>query len=404
MSGGKPKLCLVTTSPLVVQFFLVPLVSRLSESFDVTLVANRDCSDLLPSAAPPVRMHVLPIRRKISPRHDFAALFGMWSFLRREAFSAVVTVAPKAGLIGMVGAAAARIPFRCHVFQGEVWATRKGLTRRLLRLADRTTARLASEVLVVSQSERRFLVAQRVVDPERSRVLGHGSVSGIDTGRFAYDPALGARVRAEAGIPPEAVVVLFIGRIKREKGLLDLADAWARVASRHAQAHLAIVGPDEDHIVPRILARAGPDAVRRVHVRGLTSAPEAWHSAADIVVLPSYREGLGTSLLEAAAAGRPVIASRIYGITDAMVEDETGLLHEPRNPGALAACLERLILDPDLRVRLGRSGRAFVTRNFDQHLVLGRLVEYLERAVNMRRADALARAQTPGPPGRTEHN
>src|SRR5262249_11796978 len=137
---------------------------------------------------------------------------------------------------------------------------------------------------------------------------------------------------------------------------LDLARAFAAVADRHASAYLLIAGPDEDGLsrsVEDLLAgRLG-----RVRCTGYTDRPEDFMAAADVFCLPSYREGFGQVAVEASATELPVIASRIYGVTDAVVDRETGLLHAPGDVDALTGMMQDLLVAPELRRRLGRAGR-----------------------------------------------
>src|SRR5262249_44588661 len=112
---ARASLCVVTTSPFIVQVFLVPLLTEFSAHFDVTLVAAEECSQFLPS----VRMHVIPLKRQIAPIQDVSALAQLVAFLARNRFDAILTIAPKAGLLGIIAAKVMRVPFRCHVFQGE---------------------------------------------------------------------------------------------------------------------------------------------------------------------------------------------------------------------------------------------------------------------------------------------
>src|SRR5206468_2884524 len=237
---------------------------------------------------------------------------------------------------------------RIHTFQGETWAARSGVLRLLLKSADRLVARLATHRLVVSRSEQEFLVAQGVLRPGRSLVLASGSISGVDVARFRADPAARGRIRKEFDLGDTDTVFLFLGRIARDKGIFDLAEAFASVAAEFPQARLLIVGPDEDGIRPLIPARAGV-AADKLRFGDITDAPEEAIAAADVICLPSYREAFGMVILEAAAAGIPAVASRIYGITDAIVDEETGLLHEPLNPRDLASRMKRLAGNPGLR-------------------------------------------------------
>jgi glycosyltransferase involved in cell wall biosynthesis len=168
---------------------------------------------------------------------------------------------------------------------------------------------------------------------------------------------------------------LYLGRLSRDKGVLDLALAFARLAQHHAKACLALVGPDEDGLRRRIegIVAACSD---RLHVIDYTDRPEDYMAAADVFCLPSYREGFGQVALEAAAAGLPVIASRIYGIVDALADGETGLLHPPADVEALRAQMQTLLLQPDQRRRLGGAGRSRALKDFSAERVTQALLEY----------------------------
>jgi glycosyltransferase involved in cell wall biosynthesis len=152
-----------------------------------------------------------------------------------------------------------------------------------------------------------------------------------------------------------------------EKGIPELAQAFARIAAGLPSLHLVLAGPDEggsgDGMRRQIAPVLAPFA-DRVHMPGLVNDPEAFMAAADLLVLPSHREGFGLSVLEAAACGIPSIGTAIYGLTDAIVADETGLLVPVRDEAALAEAIRALALDGPLRERLGAAGRARVLERF----------------------------------------
>jgi len=368
------RVCFVTTSPLIVNFFLVPHLLHLSQRYEVTLAVNvEEGAPLLP--LPGVEVVSLPIRRRSSPLADFQALARLISLFSSRRFHLVHSFSPKAGLLTMVAGRICGVPRRIHTFTGQVWATMRGPRRFLVKAADRCTAKCATHILTDSRSQCEFLVAQRVVARERCRVLGEGSVTGVDTHRFQGNPDTRAAVRAELNIPKEAVVVLFLGRLKRDKGVLELSRAFASLASKQDLAHLLLVGPDEDALMPRITEQCSQHR-DHVHALGYTFAPERYVAASDILALPSHREGFGSVIIEAAAAGVPAVASRIYGITDAVADGETGLLHKPGDWKDLAKQLNRLLADSDLRKQLGSRAQERALREFRQEHLVQLLAEF----------------------------
>lgn len=364
--------CLTLTSPFVLNAFLQGHLSRLRQSFTVAVCVNRSESDIAVAAPEGVEVQDVGIRRKISPCHDAAALLRLWSFYRRRRFDAVVTVTPKAGLLGMLAARLAGTPVRLHWFTGQVWTTRKGLMRAMLKGMDRLTAACATDVLADSPSQKDFLVREGVVDGGKIFVLGHGSISGVDTARFRPDPEARQRIRSELQIPSGAPCLLYVGRMSKEKGVSDLLTAFSRLREQCPDLRLILVGPDEEGLLSRI-------PIPGLHIVGYTKNAEAYMAAADIMCLPSYREGFGSVLIEGAACGLPAVASRIYGVTDAVVENVTGLLHAPGDVVALTDSLRCLVSSDDLRLKLCKNAHDRAVASFEAGHLENLFIRFLER-------------------------
>jgi glycosyltransferase involved in cell wall biosynthesis len=381
MQTERPKrarICIVAAAPLTLKAFMLGHLEALAKIADVTVVANftaENASFRWPEGVTPV---AIPIARPIAPWADLVALLALLRLFRGRRFDLVHSITPKAGLLAMIAAALAGVPLRLHSFTGQVWVTRAGPMRTLLKGADRLIARLATHVLADSASQREFLITQGIVPAPKSAVLAHGSICGVDTARFRPDAAARERVRRRHGIPPGAVVFLYLGRINRDKGLLDLAQAFAELGARHPDAHLLLVGPDEGKLRDA-LASAAAGCAARLHNAGLTDRPQEYFAAADVFCLPSYREGFGSTIIEAAAAGLPAIGSRIYGITDAIVEGETGLLFGAGEVQQLAQSMRTLAGDASLRSRMGQKARERALRDFSAAVVTAALLEYYEK-------------------------
>jgi len=376
---ARKKICLVVASEMTVKVFLQDQLSALSAKFAVSLLLNTTRPrEVLREA---LRVKVVPVRieRQIAPWRDLLALVELWRIFRRHRFELIHSVTPKAGLLAMGAARLAGIPVRVHTFTGQVWVGRRGMMRLLLKTMDRIIAACATHVLVDSFSQRRFLVAEKVVPEGKSAVLAHGSISGVDRGRFRPDESARRDIRREYGIGEAERLLLYLGRLTRDKGLLDLARAFSEVAARDSGVHLLLVGPDEEGISDEIggLCMAGRE---RLHFQGFTSTPERYMAAADIFCLPSYREGFGSVIVEAAACGVPAVASRIYGITDAVADGETGLLHEKGDVPGLRDSLLRLLDDPELRRVMGAKAAKRAAEKFDQAVVTAALLDFYRRA------------------------
>jgi glycosyltransferase involved in cell wall biosynthesis len=326
-----------------------------------------------------VEVSAVEMSRRITPLRDLLAVGRLLRRLRRIRPAIVHATTPKGGLLGMIAAAVYGAPVRLYHIRGLNLLGATGWKRRLLWASDWLACRLAHQVLCVSHSVRQEAVKAGVCGPDKIKVLQRGSGNGVDAmGRFHPDAQDGSdrgRTRARFGIPEGAVVIGFVGRIVRDKGIVELVEAWKQLRQAYPQLHLLLVGPFE----PEDPVPAATEAVLRedprVHLAGLDWDTPPLYAAMDLVALPSYREGLPNVPLEAAAMRLPVVATRIPGCVDAVADGTTGVLVPPRDAISLAAALHAYIEDLDLRSRHGRAGRERVLREFRQEVIWEALYE-----------------------------
>jgi glycosyltransferase involved in cell wall biosynthesis len=206
------------------------------------------------------------------------------------------------------------------------------------------------------------------------RVLGAGSLGGVDLARFDIDrlrPGIAA-LRAKLGFDAAAKVIVFIGRVTRDKGIGELVAAFLQLKN----AALVLVGPlepERDPLPPETLAEIGRHpGIRAV---GYDPCPERYLALADVLCLPSYREGFGNVVIEAAALGVPCVGSRIVGLSDAVVDGETGVLVPAKNADALARALASVLQDDGRRRALGEAARRRAREAFDAEKLNAALLE-----------------------------
>lgn len=347
------KLCFVATIPAAVHSFLKDNIRASAEKWSVTIISCPDGTGLLSDLN--VNLISLAIERKPSPWRDLLALVRMVILFRRERFDLIHSIMPKTGLLAMLAGWLACVPSRAHTFTGQVWATKRGWKRAVLKQIDRLIVFFATHILVDSPSQRDFLVSEGVLPQGKGVVIGQGSICGVDAYRFHPDVQVKERVRAELNIGHEQIVILFLGRLNRDKGILNLATAFADIA-RSRDVVLVLVGAEEDVPFSLVQEICGMhrNRLRRV---SFTPTPERYMAAADIFCLPSYREGFGQVIIEAAASGVPTVASRIYGVTDVVEDNKTGCLFPPGDVVGLTQALLKLIEDPNLRRQIGGAAR-----------------------------------------------
>ena len=375
----RPKLCIIVSVPIVARFFLVNHIAALNKKYDVSLITNMSIhSNLLTDVLNNVEFHHVSIQRKISVYRDFIALFDLIKIFKQQKYDIVYSISPKAGILSMFSSWVLGIPTRVHTFTGQVWLTSKGFERALLKFIDKLIFYFSTYSLVDSHSQYDFLISNRVISNSKSKVLLNGSISGVDAKRFHPDRNIRDHIRSKLLLNNSEVVFLFVGRMNKEKGVIDLINAFSNILTAIESATLLLVGPDEDNIKKYISTL--PNRYREfIKTIDYTTSPEEYMMASDILCLPSHREGFGSVIIEAAACGIPAIGSRIYGITDAIYHDVTGLLIN--NEKELQDVMLKLALDKNLRLLLGNNARKRALSDFSQEKVVDAFVNFIDSCV-----------------------
>lgn len=379
--GTKKKICILVSSEMTIKVFLLDQIAALSNKYNVSVVLNTKDRYFFDTFG--IRADVFPvhIERKIFLWQDIKAIFYLFRLFKKKKFDVIHSVTPKAGLLAMLAGFFARVPVRIHTFTGQVWVTRSGIKKLVLKWMDKALATFATNILIDSHSQRDFLIKQGVVSKDKSCVLAKGSISGVDTQRFHPNPIVRTEIRSKFGISENDVIFLFLGRLNRDKGILDLAKAFSNLCNAYNNIYLLIVGPDEENLQHIIVNLCKPYS-DKVHFIAFTNEPEKYMASADIFCLPSYREGFGSVIIEAASTGIPAIASRIYGITDAVEEDVTGLLYQAGNVEQLINRMKKFIDDSTLRKKMGENARMRAHRDFSKEKVTSATLEYYRAIIS----------------------
>ena len=371
----RPRICFVVAVPGTALSFLRDHIQQLSHHYDVYLaVGHCDPAAIAPLAIKGYKM--CGINRNISPLADIRAIYQLSRYFSKMHFDAVHSVTPKAGMITAIAAKIARIPHRIHIFTGQVWAGRKGLMRAMLKSIDKIITALDNHILVDGASQRQYLIDNKVLRPGVAHVLAHGSICGVNTTRFNPDPQTAAAVRAEMGITPERTVFAFMGRLNRDKGLYELLTAFNTLAETDHNAFLLLIGNDEENISSTFDNYHNICPGYNFLFFGPTTDPGRTLQAADIFVIPTYREGFGSSVIEASCLALPVITSDTYGVLDASIIGVTGLRCKVADVPSLLDAMTRLASDADLRHTLGANGRQRILDDFTAEVVTKAWLEY----------------------------
>jgi glycosyltransferase involved in cell wall biosynthesis len=319
-----------------------------------------------------VRAVAVPMSRELSPLGDAVALARLTAVLRRLRPAIVNAGTPKAGLLGVTAARLTRVPVIVYLLRGLRFEGATGGRRLLLAACEHVAGTLCDRVFANGDSLRERFTALGCAPADKVWVPGSGSSNGVDVERYSTSPEVRERAlgkRRDLGLPVDAIVVGFVGRLTRDKGIVELLSAFRNAADSEPRLRLLMVG-DHDATDPL------PDEVRatlrddpRVVSTGFVDEPAEYYPLMDVFAFPSLREGFPNALLEAAAAGLPVVAFRAIGTVDAVVDGVTGRLLPAGDTAGLAAALVEYAQLPERARAQGEAGRLRVASSFRREVV-----------------------------------
>jgi glycosyltransferase involved in cell wall biosynthesis len=371
----RKKIAFITSSPSIVIAFLENHIKCLSAFYDVYVISNMKGANEKENLAI-IRdeniykniqefatfIHVA-VTRRISLFNDLKTIITLWRVFKKYQFSSIHSITSKAGIIVMISGILAKTKHRFHTYTGQVWANKKGFKHFFFKLMDKSIAIFCTNCYADSISQLEFLVNEKVVSKSKISVLGEGSISGVDTRRFFSNEKIRYSMRKSLFISNNEIVFLLLCRLTKDKGVLDLAKAFSMLV-KEINCSLLIVGPDEDNLTNEIKSIVGSNYNSKLIFNGYTKCHEKFINAADILCLPSYREGFGSIIIDAAAVGIPAIGSDIYGIRDAIVDKETGILHKAGDILGIYNAMKTLANDHVLREKLGKEALLRVKNKF----------------------------------------
>jgi len=294
--------------------------------------------------------------------------------LRKAPPDVLHTHQARASLVPLLAGYLEKVPTRVYHNHGLAYLGYHGILRRLLRALEQLNIALATHVLLVSHSNLAAARFDGLLAPGKGTVLANGSAVGIDLQefdreRFNADTQIAGRKKLD--LPADRFILAYVGRPVKRKGFHFLLKAWEGTDLATKGNVLLLAGCTQEEC-----ARALGHEVEGVKGLGYLTDLREFYAASDALVLPSEHEGFPYSLLEAAAAGRPLIGTDIPGIRCAIQRDETGLLVAPGDESGLSRAIQRLASDRALARRLGTNARQRVEREFDRKIVLQSLLRY----------------------------
>ena len=367
---SKLTIVIVATTALTIKSFMLNNIKKLSNYHNVLITCNNAVSlkKFVPKNVLLVNINFI---RKPNLIADIISFFVLLKFFLINKIDLTISISPKAGFITALTSFIARISYRIHWFTGQFWVTKKGFIRNLYKNLDKIIFNLSNHVLVDSFSQKKFLIQNNIISKKKSTVLLYGSVGGVNIKRFKFKKKNRDLLRKKLKISKNDFVFLYLGRLNKDKGIVDLIEAFNRIEKKY-EASLVLIGPIEDYNINDFIKKN-----KKVIYVSETLNPENWFSIADILCLPSYREGFGSVIIEAGSCHLPSLGSNIYGINDAIVNNQTGFLHQVGSISDIKKKMIFVIKNKKLLKDCGISARKRVEKNFDENFVSQKFLEFI---------------------------
>lgn len=353
------------------------------KDYEVTVVCSYD-EELSKNLPNNVIYKPVNMSRGVNILEPVKCILQLFKFFRSSNFDIVQYSTPNAALYTSIAAWFAKVPVRLYCQWGIRYVGFEGWKRQFFKLLEKTVCTLSTYIEPDSLGNLNFSFGEKLYKPSKSGVIWNGSANGVDLVKFDISQKCywNKLIRKQYNIQPDELVIGFIGRLDKDKGINELLQAFKKISDEYQNCKLLIIGPDDkvEGLEPEIYKWS--KSFDSVIYTGFTTQVEKFIAAMDLFVLPSYREGFGSVVIESEAMGVPVIVTDIPGPVDAMQPGITGLTVPKGSVQPLVDAMEQMILNPKEREEMGKNGFNFARTNFAQEKLWDYILEDRDRLCN----------------------
>jgi len=378
---NKKKILVIVSSFITIQTFLEEFLIEISKKYDVSVATNLNNlnkNELSFKNKYNFRFIHIPIRRKINLYFDLLTLIFLFFIIKKNKFELTLSLTPKAGLLTSLSSFLNFIKIRIHIFNGQIWYNKQGIKRVFLKYLDKITFFLSNYCLCESKSQVEFLISEGF-QSKKINVIGEGSLMGVDTSKFTKNDKIRKKLRNELNIKNNQKVCMYLGRLNYEKGLNLIIEA-SKHFEKNEEILFILVGNSEINTIDlfKLLNHR-----RNIIYIGHKNKIENHLNICDFTVLPSYREGFGISVIEAASMEKPSLISNIHGIRDTVIHNYSGLMFEAGNLNNFITKLEYMFKNLKKTQHMGKRARSMVKQKFEKKLVIDNYVRFIENILKL---------------------
>ncbi|MCT7495750.1 glycosyltransferase family 4 protein [Aliarcobacter cryaerophilus] len=376
------KLIIITTVPMSLATLVKGQAKYLSSYFDVKLVTSFSEKNQEISKAEGVELKSIDMTRQITIIKDLKALIELYKYFKNQKPDIVYTFTPKAGLLGMMASFLSRVPVRIHNVVGMPLMEATGKKFILLKFIERLTYFFSTNLFCNSFGLKKFI--NENLTKKDVKVIAQGSINGVDTEFFKNTKTLDEKelIRDKFKIDKKDFVITFVGRIVKDKGINELIEAFINLSKKYNNLKLLLVGDYEEHLNPikkenKILI----DSLDSIITVGFQNDIRDFLSITDLFVLPSYREGLPNSLIEAGSFGIPLLAANINGCNEIIDDGITGILVEKKSAKKLEEAIDKLLEDKELYNSIKLKVRDRIIEKYEQKYFWNELKNEIKKSI-----------------------
>ncbi len=364
----KKKFIILTTIPETFHFFKGQ-INFLNNVFDIELVSSPGEKLRFFGEKENVVVHPLKMERKISLFKDFKSLIKLILLFKRLNPEIVHGNTPKGGLLSMLASWLTNVPHRIYYIHGLRFEGSSGIKGKMLEFIERFTCLLATDIFTVSFGVKENLLRTGITKKEVN-VVANGSINGIDAEYYCSKNVKEEGLLATHQITKNTLTFGFVGRLVGDKGINELISAFKEINIKYTNTKLLLVGWFEDTLDPlQKITIKEINNNKNILAVGAQSDVRPFLKIMDIFVFPSYREGFGVSVMEAAAMNLPVISSDISGCNEIIIDGFNGILIPPKSTTALIDAMESFVKHPEQIRVMRKATRDFIIKKYSQEHV-----------------------------------
>ena len=367
------KILFVSSSIQFYENFLYETIHQLNHSNQISIITNIDNQSY---NFDDVDLRNINFSRSFNPLKDLITSFQLASHIKTLKPDIIISSSPKGGLVATLVNLFFQLP-RIHILSGILWSDRKhSLLNRIAKIIDFITFKFSKLIYLDSQSQIDFLLRYNI-PKVRLSLIANGSMKGVNLNKFEYNKTDIQIRKKRYNLSGQTLILLFLGRISPEKGIETYLSSIIELFNEGYDIKGLIVGRDEKDILKKY-RKKDLNFNQYFQYFEYTNQPETFLQLADIVLIPSSREGFCQVAIEASACEVPVVGFNVIGLIDSIKQNESGFLVPYNDIGRFKEKIKLLLEDSNLRRQMGKKGREFVKYKYSQEEIIKKFTYQLE--------------------------